>query len=167
MAMAPQDFTIHGLSIEFGLHKEVVATRLRELEPRKVVGNTRYYRISDVAKHLVNKTGQVEGEPDRAKAEARRALAEAEIAEAKSGQIKGELVPVSETADRLERAFVAVRARLLAIPPKLAPLLSPENPAKARTLLDAAVLEALAELEQTDGFDDEPGGEEEAQEDNP
>jgi hypothetical protein len=155
MAMAPQDFTIHGLSIEFGLHKEVVAQRLREVEPRRIDGKTRFYRISDVAKYLVGKSAVAEGEPDRAKAEARRALAEAEIAEAKSAQIKGELAPVEETATELERAFTAVRARLLSIPPKLAPILAPENPARARVVLERAVLEALAELEQTDVFEDE------------
>jgi hypothetical protein len=85
-------------------------------------------------------------EPDRAKAEARRAEAEASLAELKLARLRGELVPVNEVGVELGRVFASVRARLLAIPPKLAPIISPEDPAKARTLLDATVLEALAEL---------------------
>jgi hypothetical protein len=64
-------------------------------------------------------------------------------------------MPVSEVGVELDRVFASVRARLLAIPPKLAPILLPENPAKARTLLDAAVLEALAELQSHDDYEDE------------
>jgi hypothetical protein len=86
-------------------------------------------------------------EPDRAKAEARRAEAEASIAELKLAEMRGELIPICDVERELERVFTAVRARLLAMPPKLAPVLSPEKPARARALLEGAVLEVLAELQ--------------------
>jgi hypothetical protein len=169
MAMAPQEWTIHALSVEFNKHPRVIARLLRDVRPHREgknnSGTIRYYRLTEAAPAIAG--GAKPSEEDDQKLFIRKARAETEIVEAKSGQIKGELVPVSETEAELERAFTAVRARLLAIPPKLAPILSPENPAKARALLDAAVLEALAELEQTDVFDDESGGEEEAPEDHP
>jgi hypothetical protein len=87
-------------------------------------------------------------EPDRARAEARRAEAEASMAELKLAQMRGELIPICDVERELERAFTAVRARLLAIPPKLAAVLAPENPARARSLLEGAVLEVLAELQE-------------------
>jgi phage terminase Nu1 subunit (DNA packaging protein) len=97
-------------------------------------------------------------EPDRARAEARRAEAEASLAELKLARLRGELASASDFEAELERAFTAVRARLLAIPPKLAPILSAENPAKTRALLDAAVLEALAELQALGDDEDEADG---------
>jgi hypothetical protein len=94
-------------------------------------------------------------EPDRARAVARRAEAEASIAELKLAQMQGEFIPISDVERELERAFTAVRARLLAIPPKLAPILAPENPARARSLLEGAVLETLAELQALGGDQNE------------
>jgi phage terminase Nu1 subunit (DNA packaging protein) len=94
-------------------------------------------------------------EPDRTRAEARRAEAEASIAELKLAQMRGELIPICDVERELERAFTAVRARLLAIPPKLAPVLSPEKPARARMLLEQAVLETLAELQSLGGDQNE------------
>jgi hypothetical protein len=159
--MAPQEWTIHALSVEFNKHPRVIARLLRDVQPHREEkggsGTTRYYRLTEAAP-AISGVAKTASEEDDQKLFIRKARAETEIVEAKAGEIKGELIPISEIEARLERSFLAVRARLLAIPPKLAPLLSPENPAKARALLDAAVLEALAELEQHDDFEGEPGG---------
>ena len=97
-------------------------------------------------------------EPDRARAEARRAEAEASLAELKLARLRGELVSVSDFETELDRAFSSVRAKLLAIPPKLAPIMMPDNPNRARTLLESAVLEVLAELQAHGGDGDEAEG---------
>ncbi|MDF2973164.1 MAG: hypothetical protein K0R61_3614 [Microvirga sp.] len=166
MAMAPQEWTIHALSVEFNKHPRVIARLVRDVRPYREesngAGTTRYYRLSEAAPAIAGSAKP--SEEDDQKLFIRKARAETEIVEAKAAEIKGELVPVAETATELERAFTAVRARLLAIPPKLAPILAPERPARARAILEQAVLEALSELEQTDVFEDEPTDVEGAQE---
>jgi hypothetical protein len=162
MAMVPQEWSIHALATEFRIHPNVVARRLRDIPPFRSEGKNKFWRMADAAPALSGTTKT--SEEDDQKLFIRKARAETEIVEAKAAEIKGELVPVEETATELERAFTAVRARLLSIPPKLAPILAPERPARARAILEQAVLEALSELEQTDGFDDEPTDVEGAQE---
>lgn len=80
-------------------------------------------------------------------AELRRAAAEAEIAEMKAARMRGDLISVEAMVPIIDRAVSAARARLLAVPSKLASVLCPEDPGKARALLDRAMLEVLAELE--------------------
>ena len=158
MAMAPQEFTINGLAVEFGLHREIVARRIRDIDPRRTEGRNRYYRISDVAHLLVEgRTGKM----GRQEADARRAVAEAELKELELAERRGQLMPVAEIGDEINRTFAAVRARILGFPPKLAPILAPENPQRALVPLERAALEILAELERDGSDGDEPGGEEE------
>ena len=114
MAMHPQEWSIHALSVEFGINPNVVSRRLRDVQPCRSEGNLRWWRMSEAAPALSNPT-RAGGDQSREDADRRRAIAEAEIAEAKAGQIKGDLVPVTGFATELERAFTAVRARLLAI----------------------------------------------------
>jgi hypothetical protein len=61
---------------------------------------------------------------------------------------------VEDVGVELERRYSAVRKRLMAMPPKLAPLLCPEEPAVAQAMIEAAVIEALAEL--SEGGTDRP-----------
>jgi phage terminase Nu1 subunit (DNA packaging protein) len=158
--MQPQDWTLHALSIEVKRPYAVVARRLSNVPPHRVEGKTRYYRLADALPHLYE--GREHANDSREEAERRRSVAEAQLAELKVLERQGEVVPIGETAATLQRAFTAVRARLLSIPTKLSPILIPDDPNRARTLLEAAMLEALAELEQHDDIPDEPGSEEEA-----
>ena len=92
MAMHPQEWSIHALSVEFGINPNVVSRRLRDVQPCRSEGNLRWWRMSEAAPALSNPT-RAGGDQSREDADRRRAIAEAEIAEAKAGQIKGDLVP--------------------------------------------------------------------------
>ena len=74
------------------------------------------------------------------------ALAQARLAEMKLGALQGDLISIGEFMPCLERAIAAARAKLLAVPTKLAPVVSPADPHRARQLLERAMLEILAEL---------------------
>lgn len=84
--------------------------------------------------------------------------AEADIAEMKAAQMRGDLISVQAFTPEIERAVAAARARLLSVPSKLAPVLRPDRPEMARGLLERAMLEVLAELQTM--LDDEHEGDE-------
>lgn len=82
------------------------------------------------------------------------ALAQARLAEMKLGALQGDLISIGEFMPCLERAIAAARAKLLAVPTKLAPVVAPADPNRARQLLERAMLEVLAEL--ASALDDVP-----------
>lgn len=78
----------------------------------------------------------------RSEADARKAAAEAQLAELKLERERGRLVPLDEVEDEWARQVVAVRARLLALPARLRGPLGPESAA----VVDREIRAALAEL---------------------
>jgi phage terminase Nu1 subunit (DNA packaging protein) len=160
MAMTPREYSIHGLAVEFAQHKEIVARKIRDIPPRRTDGKTKYYFISDVAHLIVEGHGTRNGGTmDRREADARRAAAEAQMAEMKLEMQRGDLISISTLENHLEKVFTASRARLLSMPSKLASILSPDNPNWARQQIEDAVLEAMAELASTEIEYDEAEGE--------
>ncbi|ACI97514.1 terminase small subunit, Nu1 [Rhodospirillum centenum] len=76
--------------------------------------------------------------------------AKADLAELDAQQRRGDLVPVAETALAWAAVTARLRARLITLPDKLAPLVhDAANPAAVRVLLRSAIVEALAELAAT------------------
>ena len=86
-------------------------------------------------------------EPSLEVARARLATAQTRLAELKLKQMEGDLISVDAFGPVIERAIASARARLLAVPSKLAPVLSPHDPGGAYKLLQGAMLEVLAELQ--------------------
>jgi len=74
------------------------------------------------------------------------ALAQARIAELRFKQMSGDLISIDEFMPVVERAVAAARARLLAVPTKLAPIVSPADPVRGQRILEGAMQEVLAEL---------------------
>lgn len=54
-------------------------------------------------------------------AEKRKAIADAELAELKVQKLRGEVVPIAESIKLVERAFTAIRSRLMSVPGEYAP----------------------------------------------
>ena len=63
---------------------------------------------------------------------------------------RGEIVFSEHMAEVMARALTAFRARLLASPSKLAPLVSPGNPNRARDIIERELTDVLAELADVD-----------------
>jgi len=77
----------------------------------------------------------------------RKLIAEAELAEIELAKARGALIPISDATRILSSTLTAVRAKLLAIPTKLAARIAIEtSEAACRALVAEAVNEALDEL---------------------
>lgn len=160
MAMVPQEWSIHALAVEFRIHPNVVARRLRDVPPFRSEGRNNFWRMADAAPALSGSTRQT-GADSKEEAERRRMVAEAELAEIKLSERRGEVMPVAEVGEQLDRVFAAVRARIVAFPPKMAPIVMPQDPNKALAILERGSLEILAELESDIDHGADEGGAEE------
>ena len=76
----------------------------------------------------------------------RREFAQAELAEMNVAVRRGELAPVWLLRSGLEAAVMRARAKLLAIPVKVAPQIAGLKTNEAKDILETAVHDALAEL---------------------
>ena len=72
--------------------------------------------------------------------------ARADLAELDLAERKGELIPAQEVADEIMVMVSNMKARLVAIPSKTAPLISPEAPARTEKIIREQIYEALEEL---------------------
>ena len=79
-------------------------------------------------------------------ARARKTEAEADMAEIELAKIKSELVAIEDVMPEQERRYTNIRQRFLGLPSKAAPLLCPDDPKRARKILDQMVREILEEL---------------------
>jgi phage terminase Nu1 subunit (DNA packaging protein) len=99
----------------------------------------------------LTETAATAGDCDLNEAKRRRAVAEAELAEIDLAERRRDLLPRSDVDAAVIGAFARVRARLLAVPTKVAAeAAATTEPATVERLLDSAVHEALAELASTD-----------------
>ena len=80
---------------------------------------------------------------------ARLTRAQADLAEANLAQRQGELLARGDVDAAVVGAFARVRARLLAIPSKAAPLVAGQTTAEAGETIRQAIHEALRELSET------------------
>lgn len=80
-------------------------------------------------------------------AEKRKAIADAELSELKVQQMRAEVVPIADSIREVERAFSAVRSRLMSVPGEYAPrfLNLTSMPAAVMQLRDLAAT-VIAEL---------------------
>lgn len=88
---------------------------------------------------------------DLAAERARLAREQADGHSMKNAQLRGELLPRAAVTAAVQAAFTRVRARMLAIPGKAAPLvMSMQSATEVQAALRDAVHEALAELSETE-----------------
>lgn len=71
------------------------------------------------------------------------------------GQLERTLVPIDEVMPIFEQRLVAIRQIMLAIPNKIAPLVAPDDPAKAQDLIYQAVCDALEDARHYGDADDD------------
>lgn len=84
---------------------------------------------------------------DHAAARTRREIAEANLAEMRAAEERGELVRVAAVKSMLAKVISSTRDSLLQLPSRLAQVLSAEqDPNRVRDLLDAEIHQALSRL---------------------
>ena len=123
--------------------------------PHKKKGRTVEFRLPAVIAWLLEReretTTATTGAIDLEDARKRKTAAEAGLAELALRREMGEVVSIDDIATTVGKEYAACRARLLAIPAKLAPLLMNATKAReCRALLERAICEALDELSSGD-----------------
>ena len=84
-------------------------------------------------------------------ARTRKVNAEAEIAELELAKVRGELVVVDDVIKAWESVLMAVKAKMMSVPTKAAPVVASEGEAgKCQAVIEDLVREALEELESYD-----------------
>jgi len=157
MSMTPKAWSVSGLATELGLDRRTVAKRLAHAPPHSLApdGSPRW-RLNDALRALFDVEDGRRTRIDIDEARQRKTAAEARLAELELARQEGEVVAVEDVGIEVERRYAAVRARLMALPPKLAPMLCPEEPTLAQAMIEAAVIEALAELSEGGADDADP-----------
>lgn len=104
------------------------------------------------AKIKLNQESNVKaGDLDYNEQRARREFAAADKLELENAVTRGQLVLASEVEDRWGIEFYRVKNKLMAAPPKLAPLMvGIKTPAEAQEIIKKVVIEALNELSKPD-----------------
>ncbi len=72
--------------------------------------------------------------------------AQADKAEIEAALMKQDVIPAQDVADGLSVMVANMKARLVAIPSKTAPLISPDAPAPTEKIIREQIYEALEEL---------------------
>ena len=156
MAMTPKGWSISGLAVELGRDRRTIAAAVAELAPVGREGKSALYRLADVLPVLMGA-----GKPTTFEdAKTRKMAAEAELAEAELARVRGSQVPIADTVKVVGEVCIAVRAKCLAVPTRVAPLLvaAERTEATYRALLGAAMREVLNELVADAAGNDEGRG---------
>lgn len=143
MAMTPRGWSISALAVELGRDRRTVAAAVAGLTPMGREGKADVYRLAEVLEVL---HGQ--GKPaDFEAARTRKMAAEAELAEAELARVRSTQVPIADTVAVVGEICGAIRAKCLAVPSKVTPMLVADGtPTGIQALLDRAMREVLNEL---------------------
>lgn len=137
-------WSISRAAAELGRDRRTIADAVRNLRPVGFHHGAKVYRLGDIAVALA---GRDVGGMDIAEARRRRMVAEARLAEIDLAEAEKRSAPIGEIAEDVGREYASLRAQLLVIAPKTAPLLATEGAIAAchRIVFDAIVA-ALTEL---------------------
>lgn len=148
MAMTPQGWSISALAVELGRDRRTIAAACAQVEPCGSDRRGKLYRLAEVIA-VLNPAAKP---ADADEARARKLAAEAELAEMERDERRGQLVPISVVERVVSEEYAAVRAKLLSLPGKLAPLVAIEDDeVTCRDLIERGVTEALDELARDAG----------------
>lgn len=136
--------------------------QIRNLEaagmPHRAEGNTKWYPLPDtVIWYTERKVESALTEAQRTdyeEARAREMAARAEKAELEVAKMRGELIHVDDLERLLSAPLAQMRARLLALPGRIASAL-PMPPVDALEIIEPIVHEFMAELSEDDADEDE------------
>jgi hypothetical protein len=145
--MTPEMYTVSRLAVEFGLDRRSVAKRIGPVKPARTEGRSKLYLLKTVAPFLVDFPDDdgldYHGQRTRlTKLQADRIQFELEVEQ-------GKYCSLEEIFESVGDEYTRVRARLLALPSTIAPLLvNHTNPAIPFEIVQDGVYQALDELSQ-------------------
>jgi len=152
MAMVPQLWTLSGLEAELGANRRKLGQVLAKVAPDEVKGARKKWLMRTAVAALHDGGSRNAGDEPTLEDENRRLARErAGKAEMDNAVRRGELVEKANVDAAVIGAFTRVRARLLALPSKAAPIVTQtDEPAEAEAVLRQHVTDALRELSETD-----------------
>lgn len=146
--MISKDWTLSALAVELGVDRRSLARRLEGLTPAsestRGKRTERLYKLAAVVAHLYERERPgLDLNDERAKL----AVLQQEKLQLEIAELRGELVRVPAVEERWHELLAAVRAKLLALPAKLAIAVAPPDRIQsAQDRAQALVHEALSEL---------------------
>ena len=149
MAMTARLWSISAAAVELGRDRRTVASALAKVAADGQEGKNNAWYLRTIINALSGNRG--DGEVLDYEAErARKTKEEADAQEMKNALMRRELLRREDVDAAVTAAFARVRARMLAVPPKVAPqVVTDGEPAIAERTVRAAINEALLELSET------------------
>lgn len=147
----PREWSLSALCDQLGMARRTLMKRMAGVPYRwDAKANTKLYTLDVVMKALI--AAETKGPiADIDESKARKANAEATMAEIAMFKQRGEVVELAVVTDMLSREYASVRTKLLSLPSRLAPLLDAADGIDAkRKVLSNAVEEILTELTNAD-----------------
>ena len=147
MAMTAKLWTISGLAAELDKDRRTITRALRDVPHDGKEGRWKAWHMTTVLAAMDNGHGDT---LDLTAERARFAAAQADDREMRNDLARGDQITVAEFHLMVTSAFARVRAKMLALPSKMAPLVvGAKNAAEAQAMLRDVVHDALDELEAT------------------
>ena len=147
MAMTAKLWTISGLAAELNRDRRTITRALRDVPHDGKEGRYKAWHMTTVLVAMDNGTGDT---LDLTAERARFAAAQADDREMKNDLARGDQITVAEFHLMVTSAFARVRAKLLALPSGLAPLIiSAKTTAEVQAMIRDGVNAALNELAGT------------------
>lgn len=146
-----KEWSISALVDGLGISRPTLIKKLTGVPYRWEAGtNSKLYLLPDVVRGLAESNS---GKPDFDAAKARKMSADAIVAEITAAKARGEVIELNLVEQVLTEEYTAVRAKLLNIPAKLAPILDtmPAGIEPKRALIMQEIVEALEELDRDEG----------------
>lgn len=150
MPMTPQLWSVSALAVEFRKDRRTVGKMLADVPPAGEVSGSPAWRLADVAV-LRGAAPTGGGDADELTAERiRKTREEADALELANQVRRGELIERAQADAGAVGAFAHARARVLAMPSKLAPLVAPvTDPAECQAILQRGAHEICTSLAAT------------------
>ncbi|OAN73273.1 hypothetical protein A8B83_00490 [Rhodobacteraceae bacterium EhC02] len=148
MSMTRKLWSLSALSVEFEMDRRAVARRIDGIAAAGEIKGKPAWHLADVAPLLTDGSGLDDGQSIE-EARRRKMAAEARLAEMAAEKAAGRLLERTVVDAAVVGAFARVRAKLLAVPHKCAPLVVGLNAGEASEVIRRAVYEALNELSST------------------
>ncbi len=148
MSMTRKLWSLSALAVEFEIDRRAVARRIDGIAAAGEIKGKPAWHLSDVAP-LLTDAGPLDDGQSIEEARRRKMSAEARLAEMNVEKTAGRLLDRTDVDAAVMGAFARVRARLLAVPHKCAPLVVGLGAPEASEVIRQAVYEALNELSGT------------------
>ena len=159
MAMTAKLWTISGLAAELDRDRRTITRALRDVQHDGKNGRYKAWHMTTVLVAMADGPGDT---LDLTAERARFASAQADDREMRNDLARGDQIKVGEFHLMMTTAFARVRAKLLSLPSKMAPLVvGAKTAAEAQAMLRDVIHDALNELAATtvSGVSEDEGSE--------